>query len=377
MRGPVTSASPRVDVLDVKQSVRAATTAALPASTYSGGVLTADANGALAAQDGVTLVAGERLLVKDQASGLQNGIYVVTQVGTAGTPWILTRASDADTSAEVTAGLFVWVSEGTTSWWTLTTADPITLGTTALTFAQHGPITAGAGLTKTGNTIDVGAGVGITVNANDVAVATGFAFAWTEAHTWTKNAIGTAQTAGTTVRNTTAAAAGAQQYGPMVSLGEGQGWDSTAGASKKVEWWTQVRPVQTAGDPTSVLDFFVQSNAGGLTKPMTLDSAGALLSLTKLSVGSVNSTFQESGGQTYFDGLAAGFNIRVNEVNAFKATYVSSAVRIGFYSTTPVAQGAAIADASGGATIDAEARTALNALLARLRPTAGVGLIAA
>ena len=279
-----------IEVLDVKQSVRAATTAALPASTYANGVLTADANGALAAQDGVTLVADERLLVKDQGSGLQNGLYVVTQVGTAGTPWILTRAADADTSAEVTAGLYMWVTEGTTNAdtaWTLTTDDPITLGTTSLAFTQFsalGQITAGAGLTKTGSTLDVGAGVGITVNANDVAVALGYAFAWTEAHTWTKNAIGTAQTAAITIANNTDATNGAQQYSGM-TVWKGEGWDSTAGVTKDVEFAIQNRPVQAAGDPTGVMDFLFRSNAGAWTKPMTLTSAGKA-TVTQLGIGS-------------------------------------------------------------------------------------------
>jgi hypothetical protein len=128
---------------DFKASVRASTTGALPTYTAAAGALTATANGALAAQDGVTLAAAERLLVKNESGGNQkyNGIYVVTQVGDGSHPFILTRAGDANASAEVTAGLFVTVSEGTangdTSWW-LTTNDPITLDTTALTFSVFG-----------------------------------------------------------------------------------------------------------------------------------------------------------------------------------------------------------------------------------------------
>lgn len=103
-----------------RPSVRAATTGTLPACTYANGssgqgaTLTGNANGALAAQDGVTLVAGEYLLVKDQASALQNGIYTVTQVGTAGTPFILTRNGDADTWAELVSQVRI-ADEGTTN----------------------------------------------------------------------------------------------------------------------------------------------------------------------------------------------------------------------------------------------------------------------
>lgn len=127
--------------LDPKQSVRVATTAPI---TLSGAQTI----------DGVSAIAGDRVLVKDQASGATNGIYVV-----AAGAW--SRATDADASSEVTGGLYVWVNEGTAngdSGWALTTNDAIVLGTTALTFTQVtglGQITAGAALTKTANTLDV------------------------------------------------------------------------------------------------------------------------------------------------------------------------------------------------------------------------------
>lgn len=124
-----------------------------------------------AAVDGVTLVSGDLILLKNQATGSQNGIYIWT--GAAAT---LTRATNADTSAEVRAGLYVFVSEGTLNGdngFTLTTDDPIALNTTALTFTQTsgaGQIVAGAGLTKSGNQIDVGTGTGIIVNADSIQI---------------------------------------------------------------------------------------------------------------------------------------------------------------------------------------------------------------
>lgn len=147
--------------LDIKDSVRAASTANI--ATLSG-TLTVD---------GVALIADDRVLVKDQSTGSQNGIYVV-----AAGAW--TRAIDFDNTpgTEVTAGAFTFVEEGTTnadSGWVLTTNGTITIGTTALTFAQFsgaGQITAGAGLTKTGNTIDaVGTANRITVNADSIDIA--------------------------------------------------------------------------------------------------------------------------------------------------------------------------------------------------------------
>lgn len=80
---------------DPKDAARVATIAALPAVTYDNGVdgtgatLTADANGALPSIDGVALSVGNRLLVKNQVSALENGIYVVSQLGDAGNPFIL------------------------------------------------------------------------------------------------------------------------------------------------------------------------------------------------------------------------------------------------------------------------------------------------
>lgn len=143
--------------LDIKESVRAATTANITLS-------------AAQTVDGVAVVAGDRVLVKNQSTASENGIYVV-----ASGAW--TRAADFDEDSEVTAGAFTFVEEGTTNadtGWVLSSDGTLTVGTSALDFTKFstaGAITAGDGLTKTGNTLDVGAGTGIVVNADDVAVA--------------------------------------------------------------------------------------------------------------------------------------------------------------------------------------------------------------
>lgn len=133
--------------LDPKASVRAATTTALPACTYNNGAsgvgatLTGNANGALSAQDGITLIATNRLLVKNQAAQLQNGIYDLTQVGTGGTPFILTRSADQDGSPanEVSGGNFTFVEAGSTqqgSGWTVLWDGNITVGTDNIAWTQ-------------------------------------------------------------------------------------------------------------------------------------------------------------------------------------------------------------------------------------------------
>ena len=136
--------------LDVKVSVRVATAAALPAYARVGNVITASAltNINTAGVDGVTtLVALDRILLKDGAAGADNGIYEVTVVGSTGvTAFVLTRTADADNSpaGEVTAGMFTFVEEGTANGdqgWILTTNNPIVLNTTALTFTQFSSAT--------------------------------------------------------------------------------------------------------------------------------------------------------------------------------------------------------------------------------------------
>jgi hypothetical protein len=128
--------------LDVKTSVRLATVAALAANTAAGSgvgkTLTANANGALSV-DGVAVAVNDRILVKDEATAANNGIYGVTDAGSAGTPYVLTRAVDFDQNAEVTGGSFTFATEGSANadtGWVLTTDDPITVDTTGLAFAQ-------------------------------------------------------------------------------------------------------------------------------------------------------------------------------------------------------------------------------------------------
>lgn len=153
--------------LSVKASVEAASAAALAAVVYNNGssgvgaTLTGVSFGALSV-DGYTPIVGDRVLIKDQVSGFQNGIYAVTAVGSVAALFVLTRAADSNTSAEL-IGAFVFVEEGSTNanaGFVNTNTSAITIGTTAITFTQFsgaGEITAGTGLSKTGNTIKVNA----------------------------------------------------------------------------------------------------------------------------------------------------------------------------------------------------------------------------
>jgi hypothetical protein len=144
------------------------------------------AGGAPNTLDGVTLVAGDRILVKDQTTASANGIYSVTTLGT-GSNGTWSRASDADLAAEMPPGTVITVEEGTNNgdkMFMLTTNGPITLGTTSLSFSTYGAgggsvtaVVGGAGLTGTGTTtvtLDVGAGTSgtITVGTDVIDVNT-------------------------------------------------------------------------------------------------------------------------------------------------------------------------------------------------------------
>jgi hypothetical protein len=143
-----------------------ATTTALPTCTYNNGTsgvgatLTATANGLLTV-DSVSAVLGYRILVKDQASQVQNGIYTVTQVGSGSLPFELTRATDYNTPGttylNVDAGDFTLILAGTVNAgtsWVQTVLQPITIGSTGLNFVQFGSGTvlysASTGLTLSG-----------------------------------------------------------------------------------------------------------------------------------------------------------------------------------------------------------------------------------
>jgi hypothetical protein len=150
-----------INGLDVKGSVRAATTAA--------GTLASDfENGDTL--DGVTLATGDRILIKNQTDASENGIYVVEASGAP------TRAADFDADSEVTAGAFFFVEEGSTNGdagFLVTSDNDITVGTDDIVFTQFsgsGQITAGDGMTKSGNTLNVVGGDGIVANADDIAV---------------------------------------------------------------------------------------------------------------------------------------------------------------------------------------------------------------
>jgi len=159
--------------IDWKQSANAGTVSVLPSYTVtgSGQILTGSVNGAIpsATTDGVTLVLGNRVLVKNETSTLKpnNGIYVVTQVGNGSTPFILTRSADANISSELSEATLS-ISGGSTlsntQWHCNPASTPITIGTTYIDFSQigSGVYFGTAPISVSGNTISISQSSGST-----------------------------------------------------------------------------------------------------------------------------------------------------------------------------------------------------------------------
>ena len=171
--------------LSVKPAVRVATTGNLAANYDNGtqgvsATLTGTSNGALNV-DGVVPVVGDRVLVKNQNLKVQNGDYVVQQVGNASTPFILKRTVTVDESHEV-PGSYFYVFDGATlkgTGWSFIVDNPITFSIgvndiEVFQFSGQGNLIAGDGMTISGNTIQVNSANTnrIVVNQDDIDLAT-------------------------------------------------------------------------------------------------------------------------------------------------------------------------------------------------------------
>lgn len=149
--------------INFHEAVHATTTVNL-ATIYNNGTggvgatLTADTNRAFTTIDGESVTLGQRVLIKNQTDSKQNGIYTLTTVGSGSTPWVLTRATDADNSpvGEMKTGDFTFVQNGTTfggiGFINNSTANPIVIGTSNITYTEFNAaktVVAGNGLQET------------------------------------------------------------------------------------------------------------------------------------------------------------------------------------------------------------------------------------
>jgi hypothetical protein len=172
--------------LKPKPTARVATTAALPANTYSNGAsgvgatLTATGNGTLTV-DGVLTALGDVILVMNQASTFQNGLYTVTTAGAAGAAYVLTRHIDMDQATEFVGAFIPVDQEGTANkntLWLNNYVSSFTVGTTAVSFTQLNGATAliaGNGVTISGNTISLNINPRLVFNSGILDLASGIA----------------------------------------------------------------------------------------------------------------------------------------------------------------------------------------------------------
>lgn len=148
---------------DFKQAVSWASTTTLPANNYANGSSGVGATiseigaGALYI-DGNNPAIGDRVLIKNESTPSHNGIYDVTVAGSGIASFVLTRSTDYNQAVDIYAGTAVYVVGGTANTdttWVMTSAAPITVGTTALNFSELsvGTLTAGTGISVSGSTI--------------------------------------------------------------------------------------------------------------------------------------------------------------------------------------------------------------------------------
>jgi hypothetical protein len=282
---------------DPKGSCVLATTGALPACSYANGTagvgatLTGSANGALTTTliDGTsvyTLQVGDRILVKNQVAGLQNGIYTVTALGNASAPWVLTRATDFNTATTgpglVSPGSFLFIENGAnaTTQWIMNTTNPITIGTTALVFTQFGAgstYTNGNGLSLAGQTFSVNLTGTNTLEFNSTALR--LKSSATANQVLLSGGTGVEPTYGALPLGNTSAVTGTLGkanggFGMDISTGQAQNqfWASPNGGSGALA----LRAIVAADLPTSGI------GAGGTYTKLTIDTYGRATGFSSL-----------------------------------------------------------------------------------------------
>lgn len=256
----------------LKEHVDAATTAALTVTSSGSGVgqtLTNAGAQAAIVIDGVTLAVNDRVLVKDQATGAENGIYTVTDIGSVATNWVLTRSTDADGSDAglVESGMQVTALNGTANAriiYILTTANPITIGSTALTFQGNNA----GGLSGSGSANRVAyfdsSGVLTTTSFLDVDSTDKTLRHYQSAST------GNTVINGLALTNDTAATSGNQMYSGAIYW-KGSGWRTGGGGSSTTcEFRSYILPVQSSGSSECTLTFEANQAGAGWVNVLQL-----------------------------------------------------------------------------------------------------------
>ena len=274
--------------------------------------------------DGVSVIAGDRVLVKDQTTASDNGIYLC-----ASGSW--TRTTDADTYAELVAA-YTFVEGGTVNannGFICTITAGGTLGTTPITFAQFsgaGQITAGAGLTKTGNTLDVGTASSsrIVVNSDNIDLATTAVTAGTYKSV-TADAYGRI-TAGT--NPTTIAGFGITDAYTKTEVDTSlSGKLSTSGGTMSGAIAMGTSKITGLGDPTNNQDAATKTYVDGILGSATsaaTSAAAAATSASNASTSATNASTSAGNASTSATAAAASATDAANTYDAFDDRYLGS-----------------------------------------------------
>jgi len=275
-----------------KPTATVATAAALPACTYANGTsgvgatLTGNSNGALTV-DSYAVAAGDTVLVVNQSPGLQNGLYTVTQAGSGGTPFILTRSTYMDTTAEF-ARAFIPVEDAGTdnanSIWLCTNSTDPTVGTTAIVFVRLNKATdlqQGAGISISGNTLSLASGVATPGTYTSVTVDT-YGRVTAGADIVTSNGIVARTASGTFTNRTVTGTAGRVS----ISNGDGVSGNPTVDLASGVATpgtYTSVT-VDTYGRVTAGADIITSNGIAVRTASGTFTNRSVAGTATRISV---------------------------------------------------------------------------------------------
>ena len=274
-----------------------------------GATLTNSGTQAALVIDGITMVVADRVLVYEQTDATQNGIYTVTNIGSASTNWVLTRATDADSYApsdpdSLGQGDAFFVQEGTLGageTYVMNTEGTITFGTTDITFAQVSSAqvyVGGTGVTIAGTDISIGQSVGtgddvtfnsVTGNASSAtALATGRTIGMTGDVVWTSASFdGTGNVTGTATIQPNSVTLGTDTTGNYVAAGATSGTGISGSVSSEGGTFTVTSNATSANTASTIVarDGSGNFTAGTITGALSGNASTATTLATGRTIG--------------------------------------------------------------------------------------------